>query len=150
MNKGKEKDRETFKLSFYFRGLRLFTSEGMFSCSPVKALEEFEEFFWQSVNSRVRHMYMYSVGMLSCDCSEQETQRIAKARGLGKHAYSYWQVRWKDWLVQSRSVKGIEKQFLFGARKRLFLAMHRLHFLSEASWKIIIFVFIHLFYFEFI
>ena len=40
-------------------------------------------------------------------------------------------------------VKGIWEEFLFGTRRSIFSGMRGLHFLTEAPWDIIIFVFIY-------
>ena len=58
----------------------------------------------------------------------------------------------KEMSTPSRYVKGTEKEFVFfGTGKPIISGMHRLCFLSEAPWEIVIFVFIYfilcLFYF---
>ena len=104
--------------------------------------------FSQTVNLRVRHVYLYSVGMFCWCCYKQEIQYTAKASGLNKHMCSDWLSREKGVSAKSRYVNGTEEEFLFGTRKLFFLGMCQFCFLSEASWKIVIFVFI--FYFVFI
>ena len=64
------------------------------------------------------------------------------AKGLGRHICSNWLLREKGISVQLRYVKRTEEEFLFSTRKFTFSGTHRLCFLSEASWKIVIFVFI--------
>ena len=53
--------------------------------------------------------------------------------------------RKRSCLSQLRYVKRTEKEFLFGDRKPIFSGMHGLRFLSEASWEIVMFIFIYLF-----
>ena len=76
-------------------------------------------------------------------CYEQETQRSAKVRSVSKYVCYYWQPREKGMSVLLRYIRGTEKEFLFGTSKPFFLDMHRFHFLSEASRKIVIYFFIY-------
>ena len=48
----------------------------------------------------------------------------------------------KELFVSVEEVKEPEAEFRFGDSKTIFSGIHRLHFLSEASWKIVIFVFL--------
>ena len=85
------------------------------------------------------------MGTFSRGCYKQELQRATKTSGLSKHVRSDWQPREKGASVSVEVVKASEKEFLFVARKPLFLGMHRFRFLSEASWETVTFVFNYFF-----
>ena len=83
----------------------------------------------------VCHVCLWSVSMLSF------------ARRL---VCSNWQLRLKGTFTQFRCVKKTEKEFLFGAKKPLFLGMYGLCFLSETHWEIVICFIFMLLYFLFL
>ena len=86
------------------------------------------------MNLRVHYACLCSVGMFSWGSCQQETQCIAKPVAL---ANTCTPTGWREKRsVQSVYVKGTEKKFLFGARKLLFLGMHRFSFLLDIPWEI--------------
>ena len=61
---------------------------------------------------------------------------------LCEHMCSNWLAREKGASAQLRYVERFKKEFLFGTRMHIFSGMRGLRFLSDALWKIAIFVFI--------
>ena len=90
-----------------------------------RRLKNIMESFWQIVSLKVHHVSLCSVGTFSRGCYKQETQRAAKSSGLRKHTRSHRQTREKCASVLVEVVKAFEKEFLFSARKPIFLGMHR-------------------------
>ena len=91
-------------------------------------------------------MCVCSVGMLSWHCYKQETQHAAKARSQSKHNVFQLAAKRKRHVRSAKYVKRTQKEFLFGTMKYIFLDMCGLCFLSEALWKIVIFVLFILFH----
>ena len=95
-------------------------------------------FFWTSRNSCTPPDKVFENIMKSSEPTISRRHNTQLSSGLNKQVHSLLAAERKRCI---RPVKVTEKEFFFGARRPLFLGMHRFCFLLEASWETVTFVF---------
>ena len=157
MNNGKKRDRDTSKLNFYFGGfmtifdVECFPGQVKITVLPGQGIRRTSEIILKNCELLVSCIRGW--GSTMCVCRQSVCPADIAMRGrhhvlLGRPDSQLTNMlqltaERKRMSAQSRYVTGTEKEFLFSARKSIFLDMHGLPSLSEVPWEIVIFVFIY-------
>ena len=127
-----------FRFYDYFVVRECFPEQVEITVHPIKAFEESQELFVANseslvssifshiVNLRVRHVCLCSVDMFSWRSYERETQGAVRPEALADTCAPTDCREKKETYAQSKYIKGLEKNFLFGANKPLFFRHERI------------------------